>query len=58
MERVEMLLIKKSDFYKNKKLFNIDDTDANKTLVCKIDFTGCNENDVIRIFLYEASTNN
>ena len=27
--------IKKSDFYKNKKIFNIDDTDVNKILVSK-----------------------
>ena len=28
--------IKKSDFYnKNKKIFNIDDIDANKILICK-----------------------
>ena len=27
--------IEKSDFYKNKKIFNIDDTDVNKILVSK-----------------------
>ena len=51
--------IKKSDFYnKNKKIFNIDDTDVNKILVSKkepygknnslIYFIGYNDNDVIR----------
>ena len=51
--------IKKSDFYKkNKKIFNIDDTDVNKILVSKkepygknnslIHFIGHNDNDVIR----------
>ena len=51
--------IKKSDFYKNKKVTNIDDIDANKILVSKEEpygtknpfkyFTGCNDNDVIRL---------
>ena len=27
--------VKKSDFYKNKKVFQIDDTDVNKVLVSK-----------------------
>ena len=27
--------IEKNDFYKNKKMFNIDDTDVNKILVSK-----------------------
>ena len=52
--------IKKSDFYKrkNKKIFNIDDIDVNKTLVSNketygknnslIYFIGYNDNDVIR----------
>ena len=50
--------IKKSLFYKNKKLFNIDDKDANKTLVSKKEpygtnkwtkcFIGYCDNDVIR----------
>ena len=52
--------IKKSDFYKrkNKKIFNIDDIDVNKTLVSNketygknnslIYFIGYNNNDVIR----------
>ena len=50
--------IKKSNFYKNKKLFKIDDIDANKMLVSKkelygtnksiIYFIGYNDNDVIR----------
>ena len=51
--------IKKSDFYnKNKKIFNIDDTDVNKILVSKKEqygkynsfkyFIEYNENDIIR----------
>ena len=50
--------IKKSVFYKKKKLFNIDDIDANKTLVSKKEpygtnkstrcFIGYSDNDVIR----------
>ena len=50
--------IKKSDFYKNKKVTNIDDIDANKILVSKEEpygtknsfkyFIGYNDNDVIR----------
>ena len=51
--------INKSDFYnKNKKIFNINDTDVNKKLVSKkeqygknnsfIYFIGYNDNDVIR----------
>ena len=50
--------IEKSDFYKNKKIFNIDDADVNKILVSKKEpygknnsfkyFTGFNDNDVIR----------
>ena len=50
--------IKKSDFYKNKKIFNIDNIDVNKILVSKKEkygkynwfkyFTGYNDNDVIR----------
>ena len=49
---------RKSDFYKNKKIFNIDDIDVNKILVSKKEpygknnsfkyFTGFNDNDVIR----------
>ena len=49
---------KKSDFYKNKKVTNIDDIDANKILVSKEEpygtknsfkyFIGYNDNDVIR----------
>ena len=51
--------IKKSDFYKNKKVTNIDDIDANKILVSKEEpygtknsfkyFIGYNDNDVIRL---------
>ena len=50
--------IKKSDFYKNKKVTTIDDIDANKILVSKEEpygtknsfkyFIGYNDNDVIR----------
>ena len=50
--------IKKSDFYKNKKVFQIDDIDVNKILVSKKEpygkknalkyFIGYNVNDVIR----------
>ena len=50
--------IKKSDFYKNKKVTKIDDIDANKILVSKEEpystknsfkyFIGYNDNDVIR----------
>ena len=50
--------IKKSDFYKNKKVTNIDDIDANKILVSKEEpygtknsfkyFIGYNDNNVIR----------
>ena len=50
--------IEKSDFYKNKKIFNIDDIDVNKILVSKKEpygtknalkyFIGYNDNDVIR----------
>ena len=49
---------KKTEFYKNKKIFNIDDIDVNKILVSKkeqygknnsfIYFIGYNDNDVIR----------
>ena len=49
---------KKSGFYKNKKIFNIDDIDVNKILVSKkepcfknnslIYFIGYNDNDIIR----------
>ena len=50
--------IKKSDFYKNKKIFNIDNFDVNKILVSKKEtygkyssfkyFIGYGDNDVIR----------
>ena len=50
--------ILKSDFYKNKKIFNIDNIDVNKILVSKKEqygkynsfkyFIGYNDNDVIR----------
>ena len=60
--------IKKSDFYnKNKKIFNIDDTDVNKILVSKKEqydkynsfkyFIGYNDNDVIRpLYLFISQT--
>ena len=48
----------KTEFYKNKKVFQIDDIDVNKILVSKKEpydtknalkyFIGCNDNDVIR----------
>ena len=51
--------IKKSDFYKNKKVTKINDIDANKILVFKEEpysaknlfqyFIGFNDNDVIRL---------
>ena len=51
--------IKKSDFYKNKKVTNRDDIDANKILVSKEEpynkknsfkyFIGFNDSDVIRL---------
>ena len=59
---------KKSNFYnKNKKIFNIDDIDANKTLVSKEEqygkyssskyFIGYNDNDVIRpLYLFISQT--
>ena len=50
--------IKKSEFYKSKKVFQIDDVDINKILVSKKEpygtknalkyFIGYNDNDVIR----------
>ena len=50
--------IKKSDFYKNKRVFQIDDSDVNKILVSKKEpydtknvlkyFIGYNDKDVIR----------
>ena len=59
--------IKKSDFYKNKKIFNIDDTDVNKILVSKTEqydkhnsfkyFIGYNDNNVIRpLYLFLSET--
>ena len=60
---------KKSNFYnKNKKIFNIDDIDANKTLVSKEEqygkyssskyFIGYNDNDVIRpLYLFISQRN-
>ena len=60
--------IKKSEFYsKNKKIFNIDDIDANKILISKKEtygkynsfkyFIGYNDNDVIRpLYLFISQT--
>ena len=59
--------IEKSDFYKNKKIFNIDDIDVNKILVSKKEqygkynsfkyFIGYNDNDVIRpLYLFLSQT--
>ena len=59
--------IKKSDFYKNKKIFNKDDIDVNKILVSKKEtygkynsfkyFIGYNDNDVIRpLYLFISQT--
>ena len=61
--------IKKNDFYnnKNKKVFNIDDTDVNKILVSKKEqygkynsfkyFIGYNDNDIIRpLYLFISQT--
>ena len=60
--------IKKSDFYnKNKKIFNIDDIDANKILVSKKEqfgkynsskfFIGYNDNNVIKsLYLFLSQT--
>ena len=59
--------IQKSDFYKNKKNFNIDNIDVNTILVSKIEtygkynsfkyFIGYNDNDVIRpLYLFLSQT--
>ena len=60
--------IKKSNFFnKSKKIFNIDDIDANKMLVSKKEqygkhnsfkyFIGCNDNNVIRpLYLFSQTT--
>ena len=55
---METKKLKKKDFYKNKKVIRIDDTDVNKILVSKKEpygsknslkyFIGHNDNDVIR----------
>ena len=57
--------IKKSNFYKNKKIFNINDIDVNKILVSKKEkygkynsfkyFIGYNDNDVIKPLYLELS---
>ena len=56
---------KKSDFYKNKKVTKIDDTDVDKILVSKEEpngtknsfkyFIGYNDNDVIRLLCLKLS---
>ena len=59
--------IKKSDFYKNKKIFDIDNIDVNKILLSKKEtygkynsfkyFIGYNDNDVIRpLYLFLSQT--
>ena len=59
--------IKKSDFYnKNRKIFNIDDIDVNKTLVSKKEtygkynsfkyFIGCNDNVIRPLYLFISQT--
>ena len=63
--------INKSNFYKDKKLFKIDDIDVNEILVSKREsygtknpskyFTGYNDDDVIRPLLtmsFKVSDNN
>ena len=57
--------IKNSDFYKNKKVFQIDNSDVDNILVCKKEaygtknsfkyFIGYNDNDVIRPLLVKLS---
>ena len=57
--------IKKTEFYKNKKIFNIDDIDFSKILVSKKEqygkynsvkyFVGYNDNNVIRALYLELS---
>ena len=57
--------IKKTEFYKNKKIFNIDDIDVNKILVSKKEqygkynsfkyFIGYNDNNVIKPLYLELS---
>ena len=57
--------IKKTDFYKNKKVANVDDVDVNKILVSKEEpygiknsfkyFIRYNDNDVIRLLCIKLS---
>ena len=58
---------KKSDFYENKKIFNIDNIDVNKILVSKKEqygkynsskyFIGYNDNGIIRpLYLFISQT--
>ena len=59
--------VNKGNFYKNKKLFKIEDIDANKILVSKKEsyskknsskyFTGYNDDDVIRPLCHVTSPN-
>ena len=61
-------IIKKSEFYKNKKVTKIDDIDVNKILVSKEEpygtknsfkyFIGYNDNDVIRPLCVKLSQMN
>ena len=48
--------INKSRFYKNKKLFNIDDIDVNKILVSKRESYGTKKS--FKYFIRGAATNN
>ena len=59
--------IKKSDFYKNKKVFKVDETDVDKMLVSKREpygtnesvkyFIGYNDDGVIRPLHYKTFSN-
>ena len=59
--------VNKSNFYKNKKLFQIEDIDINNILVSRKEsygtknslkcFIGYNDVDVIKTVMYKASSN-
>ena len=59
--------IKKSNFYKNKKIFKIDNIDCNKIFISEKEpcaekkstkyLIGCNDKDVIRALCNNASSN-
>ena len=59
--------VNKSNFYKNKKLFKIEDIDINNILVSRKEsygtknslkcFIGYNDVDVIKTVMYQASSN-